>query len=454
MQYAVTVTLGIVMLIACNRPTFAQQSNSEFPSMLLISNVSIFDGQHAQLKADMHLLVKENRIEKISAEPLTVVQTDNVYLIDGGGRTLIPGLIDNHWHFLFASIPQSKLLSSDIAYMNIVAGQQAEATLLRGFTTVRDVGGNVFGLKKAIDEGAIAGPRIYPSGPYISQTSGHGDFRGVNDVPAQLGRELSYFERNGVTLIADGKPEVIRRTREALRMGATQIKVMAGGGVSSFYDPIDTTQYTLEELKAIVEVANSWNTYVTVHAFTDDSIRQAIEAGVKCIEHGHLMSEETIKLLAKRNIWLSMQPILNDEDAIPFAEGSENQRKFLKVTNGTDLVIRMARREKVKIAWGTDTLFDPELCRKQGKQLAKMARWFSAFEVLKLATHDNADLLKLCGPRDPYPGELGVIKEGALADFILVDGNPLQYVSLLADPDKNFAVIVKDGRVYKDSLKR
>lgn len=442
--HALVVLMGA---IASDSPAMAQKAKPV--NRVLFTNVNVFDGVNEKIAEGMSVLVEGNKITTIAK---SIVTPKEATVIDGGGRTLMPGLIDNHWHSMFAAIPQAKLLASDVGYINVVAATQSEKTLLRGFTSVRDVGGAVMGIKKAVDEGIINGPRIYPSNAYISQTSGHGDFRGPNDVPAQIGGRLDYFQRNGFTLIADGKPEVIKRTREVRRAGATQVKVMAGGGVSSSYDSLDAKQYTMEEMQAIVEVAETWNTYVTVHAFTDDSIRQAIEAGVKCIEHGHLMREETIKMMAEKGIWLSMQPILNDEDAIPFAEGSENQRKYLMVTNGTDVVLRMARIHKVKLAWGTDTLFDPELCEKQGKQLAKMSRWFDNAAVLKMATYDNAQLLKLCGPRDPYPGKLGEVSEGALADLILVDGNPVADLSLIVDPHKNFVVIMKDGVVHKNSM--
>jgi imidazolonepropionase-like amidohydrolase len=223
-------------------------------------------------------------------------------VIDAKGRVLMPGLIDAHWHSLFATVPQAKLFQSDMAYINLYAAKANEDALSRGFTSVGDVGSNVFGLKKATDEGLVAGPRIYPSGGYISQKSGHGDMRGPLDVPTNDGTPLDYLQRTGNTLIADGVPEVIKRTREVLRMGATQIKVMAGGGVSSLYDPLDVTQYTFEEMKAIVDVAKTWNTYVMVHANTDADIRQAIEAGVLSIEHGFLMEEDTIKLMAEKGV--------------------------------------------------------------------------------------------------------------------------------------------------------
>jgi imidazolonepropionase-like amidohydrolase len=354
------VALSIVLVASLTGNLAAQNAK---PTRILFTNVHVFDGMAEQRIENANVLVEGNLITQISTEKIAATDAT---VIDGGGRTLMPGLIDNHWHSMFAAVPQQKLLSSDIGYINLAASKQSQETLLRGFTSVRDLGGPVFGLKQAIDEGLIDGPRIYPSGAYISQTSGHGDFRGKNDVPAQQGRPLTYLERIGVTFVADGRPEVIKRTREVLRMGSTQIKVMAGGGVSSFYDPVDVSQYTIDELKAIVEVAKTWNTYVTVHAFSDDAVRRAVEAGVLCIEHGHMMSEETIRLLAEKNIWLSMQPILNDEDAIPFPEGSFSQQKFIQVTNGTDLVYRMARMHKVKLAWGTDTLFDAELAEKQG----------------------------------------------------------------------------------------
>lgn len=439
-----SIVAGIVFSIGA----LAQEVNPV--SKVLITNANVFDGQNEKLVKGMDVLVEGNKIVKIDKG--IVVTPEGVTMIDAKGKTLMPGLIDAHWHSLFSTLPQAKLLVSDLAYINHYAAKGNEEALLRGFTTVRDVGGNVFGLKRATDEGLLNGPRIYPSGPYISQTSGHGDFRGPNDVPQAEGAQLDYMQRNGMTLIADGVPQVMKRTREALRMGATQIKVMAGGGVSSMYDPLDVTQYTFEEMKAIVDVAKTWNTYVAIHANTDAAIRQCLEAGVLSVEHAFLMEEETVKLMAEKGAWFSMQPLLNDEDAIPFSNPI-NQAKFVTVTDGTDKVIKLAKKYKVKTAWGTDTLFDPELAKKQGKLIAKLKRWYTPFEALKMATYNNAQLLKLSGPRDPYPGELGVVKEGALADMILVNGNPLENLDLVADPDKNFVMIMKDGKIYKNTLK-
>lgn len=418
-------------------------------SSILIEHANVFNGKDKELKTDMSVLIEGNKITKIDRKIKAPV---DAVVINARGKTLMPGLIDAHWHSILATLPQALILMSDAAYLNINGEIANRDVLMRGFTTVRDTGGNVFGLKKATDEGLIIGPRIYPSGGMLTQTSGHADFRDPLSVPSNDGDALDYLQRTGQALIADGVPQVLKRSREVLRMGASQIKAMAGGGVSSPYDPIDVSQYTFDEMKAIVDVADTWNTYVTVHAFTDKAVQTAIKAGVKCIEHGHLLTEETIKLMVKKGVWLSMQPVLDDEDAIPFPNPL-NRAKFIKVTEGTENVYELAKKHNVKLAWGTDTLFDPELARKQGKQLFKMQRWFTPFEVLKMATYDNAQLLKLSGERDPYPGELGVVLEGALADLILVDGNPLEDLELVANAQDNFVLIIKDGKIFKNTIR-
>jgi len=354
---------------------------------------------------------------------------------------------------MFNFWPISRVLNADFGLLSIAAGKAAEETLMRGFTTVRDVGGNSFPVYRAINSGLIDGPRIYPSGGYITQTSGHGDFRGPNDVPENPGMPLDYAQRVGHTLIADGVPEVIKRSREVLRMGATQIKAMAGGGVSSLYDPLDVTEYTFDEMKAIVEVARSWNTYVLIHANTDAAIRLWVEAGAMSVEHGFFIGEETAKLMAEKGVWWSMEPMeAEGEDAFTF-ESPISTAKYKEVVAGLDQAVAFAKKYGVKTAFGTDMLFDAELAVKQGKFLAKLQKWYTPYEALKMATHDNAQLFKLSGPRDPYPGELGVLKEGAYADMILVDGNPLQNLDLVADPEKNFLVIMKDGKIYKNTLR-
>jgi imidazolonepropionase-like amidohydrolase len=412
----------------------------------------VFDGKGGTLSVPSNVLVQGNTIKRISASPIDASRISNVTLVNGGGRVLMPGLIDAHWHAFMASAPQALLMTADSAYLSLLAARQAEATLMRGFTTIRDMGGPVFGLKRAIDEGVIVGPRIYPSGAFISQTSGHGDFRFPFEVPRTLAGPLSHSEMVGVAAIADSPDEVRLRAREQLRHGASQIKLMAGGGVASPYNPIESTQYTEPEIRAAVEAAENWGTYVTVHAYIPRAIQQAVVAGVKCIEHGQLIDEPTARLLAEKGIWLSLQPFLNDQDASPL-ENPVSQQKALQVFAGTDNAYKLAKKYKIKTAFGTDILFDDKLTRRQGARLAKLVRWYTPAEALKMATGDNGEMLELSGLMNPYPGKLGVIEEGALADLVLVEGNPLENIKLIEDPDKNFVVIMKNGKIYKDSLR-
>jgi len=408
-------------------------------------NVRVFPGYGPSLSPARDVVVDGSTISSIADHDPAAPGGDTT-VIDGRGRTLMPGLIDAHWHAAFTSVSPFVALLADPYYVMLVAGQQATATVLRGFTTVRDCGGPTFGLKKAIDEGVLAGPRIYPAGAMITQTSGHGDFRLPYEVPADPCCGLSHIEKVGAAAIADGVDQVLRVCREQLMLGASHLKLMAGGGVASSYDPLDVTQYTEAELRAGVEAAENWGTYVMVHAYTPRSIQQALRAGVRSIEHGHLVDRETVELIAASGAWWCLQPFLDDEDAVPVPPGSE--AKFREMVTGTDTAYELAIEHGVKLAWGTDTLFSAELAVKQGKQLGKMTRWFSPAEVLTLATSTNADLLQMSGRRNPYPGVLGRVEEGALADLLLVDGDPLTDIDLIADPD-NFAVIMKDGNLVK-----
>src|ERR1700738_381745 len=438
---------GDADLEAPGRPALAATLAS---GTTLFQNVRIFDGKSATLSAPSNVLVKDNTIARISADPITVEANANVRVIAANGRVLMPGLIDAHWHAFMAATPQILLMTADSSYLQLLAARQAEATLMRGFTTIRDLGGPVFGLKRAIDEGVMIGPRIYPSGAFISQTSGHGDFRFVFEVPRTLGGPLSHSEVEGVAAIADSPDEVRLRAREQLRNGATQIKLMAGGGVASPHNPIESTQYTEAEIRAAVEAADNWGTYVTGHAYTPRAIRQARPAGVKCIEHGQLIDEPTAKLLADEGIWWSLQPLLDDGD-VP-ALSAESRKKALEVFAGTDNAYQLAKKYKVKTAFGSDVLFDARIASRQGAILAKLVRWYTPAEALEMATADNGELMALSGVINPYPGKLGVVEEGALADLLLVDGNPLENIKLIEDPDKKFLVIMKDGTIYKNAL--
>lgn len=450
MQHLVGRLLITLLTVAWFTAAIGHAQDME-PTAMLFENVRIFDGTSSALSAPSNVLVRGNKIDKIATAPISVGPDVDVTVIRGEGRTLMPGLIDAHAHLAMTTISQMTLMTSDANYAVLRAGQDAGEMLMRGVTSVRDAGGPVFGLKRMIDEGRIPGPRIWPSGALISQTAGHGDFRTVHDLPRADG-DIHFSERYGYAAIADGEAEVLRRVREQLMRGASQIKLMAGGGVSSVYDPIDVSQFTEAELRAAVEAASAWGTYVMVHAYTTEAVRTALRAGVKSIEHGQLIDEDTIKMMVENNVWLSVQPFLGDPDP-RFPEGSPSRLKQLEVARGTEQTIRLAKQHGVKLAWGVDALFNPQKAAAQTEQLAVMSRWFSPGEVLTMATRNNAELLALSGPRNPYPGKLGVIEEGALADLLLVDGDPIANLQIIAEPGKYFLVIMKDGRIYKNAVR-
>ncbi|MCO5065921.1 MAG: amidohydrolase family protein [Rhizobiaceae bacterium] len=414
------------------------------------TNIRLFDGKSGKLVDGRRVVVEGRKIKAVEpdAQPLAA----GVHVIDGGGRTLMPGLIDAHWHAMMAAMPMLDLMTADIGYINLAAAEEARKTLMRGFTSIRDLAGPAFGLKRAIDSGLTPGPRILPSGAMISQTSGHGDFRLPYEVPAQPDAPLSRGETAGAGMIADGPDQVMKRVREQLMLGASQVKLAAGGGVASSYDPIDVSQYTEGEFRAAVDCAENWGTYVTVHAYTSRAIQIAIRGGVRCIEHGQLMDEETAKIMADKGIWFSSQAFIDNQYANTYPEGSENRAKQRIMFAGTDTAFGLAKKYNLKTAWGTDILFAPAMTRNQNAILTEMTRWYANDEVLIMATGTNAELLAMSGPRNPYQGKVGVIEADAFADILIVDGDPLADLKLIADPEKNLKLIMKDGRIYKDTL--
>jgi imidazolonepropionase-like amidohydrolase len=432
------------------QPSLAQGSSGSTPAAsVLFQDVRIFDGKTSRLSPVSSVLISGGVIERISATPITFNGNANVKIIAGNGRVLMPGLIDMHWHAMLARPTPATILSSDIGYTNLLAGAEARSTLMRGFTTIRDMGGPSFGLKRAIDEELLPGPRIYPSGAMITVTSGHGDFRQISELPRTIGGMLSKIEQLGGSMIADSPDEVRLRVREQLMRGASQIKLTAGGGVASPFSPLDVSTFTEAELRAAVEAAENWGTYVSTHAYTTVAIQRSIAAGVRCIEHGHLMDDATARLMAEKGIWLSTQPFLDLAGAS--ALGPAEQAKMRQVVAGTDKVYALAKKYGIKTAFGTDILFSKALAEGQGAMLAELTRWYTPAEALIMATSTNAELLGLSGPRNPHPGKLGMVEVGALADLLLVDGNPLENIRLIADPDRNFFVIMKSGKIYKNT---
>ena len=460
-------SVSVVMLFICLAVLAIVQSvRGEDSPQVLFSNVNIFNGTEDRLYENHHVLVTGNKIERISAQPISV---DGALVIDGGGKTLMPGLIDGHAHVMINAHFDTVEKNMDIGDINIRAVRVAERFLMDGFTSVRDMGGPAFALKRNIDNGRVAGPRLYPSGGFISQTSGHGDFRDRADggFTAQAAGDLSNFERMGIGNVADGVPEVLKAVRLNLRNGATQIKIMAGGGGSSRFDPIDTTQYSQEEVCAAVEAAADWGTYVAAHVFNDRSVNRLLDCGVKTFEHSFFINDETMQRIAAEGgyvvpqMWgispdLAKNPLM-PADKIPLVKSLGEQYADF----GQKLL-----NNNVKVVFASDYVGVPEDAERARRYEIwwRVEKFGSNFEVLKQMTSTAGEMLALSGPRNPAKGKLGVVEVEALADLILVDGNPLEDIGTIggtdawfdADPEyreiETLKVIMKDGVIYKNTL--
>ena len=425
---------------------------NEPASQIYITNVSIFDGHNEKLKENHNLLIEGKLIKSISEQEIGQVST-NAMRINGGGRVLIPGLIDTHTHLSLVAGPSEM---KDWAWERIgsLMGKRAELTLMWGFTTVRDLGGPVMGLKQNIDAGLIEGPRILPSLAFITQTGGHGDFRSWTDRHPRWFEDTSNWERLGYYRLADGVPDVLASVRENFARGATQIKVMGSGGVGSEYDPIDSVQYTLEELKAAVQAAEDWDTYVGAHLHNAPAINRALEAGLKSIDHGFGIDEKGMKTLVKKGAFLNTHFAWNHLVLSADFLSAAQLAKAREVISWGDNMLKLAKKYKPKItfcvdAFGKDELFNALLAT----EFKGRAEHFSALEILRQATSVAAQLLEESGKRHPYrEGRLGVIEEGAYADMLIVDGNPLENIMLLAQRGTKLPLIVKDGTIIKNEL--
>lgn len=436
-------------------PTVHGTSGEDHPSGLdgnvravLFRNARVFDGERLNVCPGQSVLVQGQKITAVADGVLD--PPDGARVIDCGGRTLMPGLIDAHWHTMFAGISRTALQVAEIGDILFGAARQAERTLMRGFTTVRDMGGPSFSLKRAIDSGIVAGPRVFPSGAMISQTGGHADFRFPWELTAGTGHR-NRGDLMGATAVVDGRDSVLRATREQLMLGASQIKIMAGGGVASDYDPIDSTQLLPEEIAAAVQAASDWGTYVAAHAYTSAAVKRCLKAGVRSIEHGQMIDAETAAMISDHGAVWSLQPFL-PEFASHGGANVPPDSKMRQVWDLTDRAYQLATTTDVRTGWGTDILFQPKLAEAQGAHLAGLRRWYTPAKVLRQATSRNAAILELSGPRAAYAGALGVIRAGAFADLLLVDGDPTEDISLVANPDRYFLVIMKDGKLAKDLM--
>lgn len=426
----------------------AAHAQNDDSNKILITNVRIFDGVNEEL-LEGDVLVVDNLISTVSAKPISA---PGATIIDGGGRVLTPGFIDAHTHMsLIAPFDQLENEYTAI-YVGAAGGQMAENMLMRGFTSVRDAGGASIGIQRAIDDGWFKGPRIFSSGAFITQTSGHLDMRDRTNPHAHVGGAHSHAARIGHFVAIDGEAEMLAAARQNFRSGATQLKLATNGGISAIYSPLDIDQFTDAELGAAAFVAESFGSYFMVHAYYDNAASRAIDFGARSIEHGHLMSEDAIKKMAREDVFLVVESLMSVADAPP--QFTPDQReKFDLMKSGFPTLIQLAKKHKLKIAFGSDVFLSRESYELQAQEWVVRSRYFTPLENLQQATSIGAELLALSGPRNHYKeGPLGVIKPGAYADLLIIEGEPLEDITILANPENNLRLIMKDGTIYKNTL--
>lgn len=407
----------------------------------LLHNARLVDGTSPTPRENISVLIENDRITQVSDTP---IEAPGATRLDLGGRTLMPGLIDCHVHVIAttADLGANALLPDSL--ITARATPIMRDMLMRGFTTVRDVGGADRGLQQAVAEGHFVGPELMICGKALSQTGGHTDYRGFYDE-----RDDQYQTRRlgSMGRICDGVDAVRRATREEIKSGAQFIKVMANGGVSSPSDPIDFLSYSVNELEAIVEEATNAQTYVSAHLYTDQAIRRAVLAGVRSLEHCNLITHETAQLAAEKGAMAC--PTLVTYEMLK-KEGAQYGLKPDSVAKIDD--VRLAGLESLKImreagltmAYGSDLL--GEMHRHQSEEFVIRARVLPAHEVIRSATLDAARLLQ-------REGEIGCIAPGARADLIVVDGNPLEDMSLLTGQGAHMPLIMQGGRLIKHQLR-
>jgi imidazolonepropionase-like amidohydrolase len=439
-----------VALIAMTTSSLMAADESK-PGQILITNVSIFDGSSNQLAEGQNVLVEGKLIKQIGAD---LKANDNVIVIDGSGRTMTPGIIDMHQHLMLGG-PDGLFSTAeniDFATAGAIAAQNMYAHLLmKGITTVRDIGGNSLGLAKGVRLGWMTGPRIYSAGPPIGPLGGHGDVGGWNQ---HLSQDESVLMGNLAT--NSTVDEVIKQARWNFRKGAAFLKVMPGGGVSTEYDPLEVISLTLDEMKAAVAIAEDNKTYVAAHAYRDDAVNRAIAAGVKVIEHNFLVSEETIKRMAKEDIILSLQGYMAGvafahPESVPWYT-PEQVRKAKSVHTGALQMVKWARKHGVFIISGSDMFAEQWPITKKNITVEVELFEFTPVEALRHVMGNAGKVLAMSGPaRNPYrEGPLGVIKEGAYADILLWSGDPTKDIKIIEDEDK-LQLIMKDGELYKNT---
>ena len=458
-RYLFTTAVTICLAVSC---TLVQAS----PSQTLFTKVHVFNGMDGERLENANVLVEGNIIKTVSTE---AIEAPNAEIIDGGGRTLMPGLIDSHVHFsVYTPIAIQGRQNVSEFMVGALATVRGEAMLMRGFTTVRDTGGPSTFLRKLFDSNLAPGPRVYGAEAMISQTGGHGDFRGLtNENPHFSDGPQHWYERH-LGYIVDGPHEFARAARESFRNGADFFKVFVSGGVASEFDPIHAVQSTPEELAAVVEVAEQAKTYVTAHCHTAEGVHHALDAGVHMLEHVPMIDntpqeiEQAVRRIVEEDVFVEfntatvlgrsldeLQAILSPESFEKVGLAIRSYRAALrafaehgaKFVYGSDLVA----------PWGVGTLATED--KLQLAEFGIYMEFFDNLSVLKSATLWGGEVAAMTGPNNPYPnGRLGIIEEGAYADILLVKGNPLDDPSLLAQSAANLHFIMKDGIVFKNAL--
>ncbi|CDT96515.1 conserved hypothetical protein [Vibrio coralliirubri] len=417
----------------------------------LITNANVFNGVDNNLIENVSILIEDNLITQIGEIDPTIADET----IDAQGGTVMPGLIDAHVHITL-SAPFNMIDTMTREEVAIRSAKISEEMLMRGFTTIRDVAGNTLGLKNSIDNGYATGPRILPSMAAISQTCGHSDYR-QNQAQERLanGHEDSPMMKLGAMKVADGRSEVLKAVREQLFMGASQIKIMAGGGASSTFDPLDTLQFTSEEMKAAVDAASDYGTYVAAHIHTSDAMRRAAEAGVMSFEHATIMDDDIAEIIKEKGIWVIPSYFTSSliaERKIPLPN-EETYRKTERVGKAMFKSAELIKKYDIQnIAFGTDCVGETNVHATQLNELGAIEQVFDTITALRMATSNCGRLFEMSTYQHPYQeGKLGQIVEGAYADLLIIDGNPLDSVACVANTETQ-KLIMKDGKVYKNTL--
>jgi imidazolonepropionase-like amidohydrolase len=410
---------------------------------VLIENVRIFNGVDAQLSAG-HVLIEDGVIARVSKD--VIEAPEGATVIDGANRVLSPGFIDLHVH-LAGHVPNNQY-AAYTTLQNVYAVKVAKHYIDSGFTTIRDAGGTHPHFARAIDAGDIPGPRVFPSGAYISQTAGHGDWRSSTEGNPTLTGSNPYLY-GGTSVLADGVDRHLAAARENLRFGATQIKIMGGGGVMSEFDPIYSLQPSPAEIRAAVQAASDFGTYVHAHAYTSEAVRRLVENGVRCIEHGLLIDDATAKYVKENDVVIATQLVVYRElENLPGISAA-NLEKLAIVLAGQENLVRLIKKYDITTGFSTDLISGmyPLLTR----EFTERAQYWTPAEVLQQATSESAKVIRMSGKLNRH-GNFGEIREGWLADLVLINGEPLEDISVLTDPENNLALIMKGGEIVKSIL--